>query len=79
MLVVQRRQDEHYDALRGCVLGRVWPEHREERDVTAYDDWRAALAEVVRVPLDDVPDDDLRALWAGVRAAHDRWDAAGRP
>jgi arylamine N-acetyltransferase len=79
VLVVQRRQDVHYDALRGCVLGRVSSDHREERDVTTYDDWRAALVEVVRVPVDDVPEDDLRTLWSSVRASHDRWDSAGRP
>lgn len=77
--VVQRRQDSHYDSLRGCVLGRVEAVGRDERDVTSYDDWRAALVEVVRVPVDDIPDDDLRALWWGVRESHARWDAAGRP
>ena len=28
--------------------------------MTSYDDWRAALVDGVRVPVDDVPDDDLR-------------------
>ena len=79
VLVVQRRQDTHYDSLRGCVLGRHEAAGRDERDVTSYDDWRAALVEVVRVPVDDVPDDDLRTLWSSVRRAHDAWDAAGRP
>ncbi len=79
ILVVQRRQDSHYDSLRGCVLGRIGADSREERDVTSYDDWRSALVEVVRVPVDDVPDDTLRALWSSVHASHERWDAAGRP
>lgn len=79
ILVVQRRQDSHYDSLRGCVVARVEAGRRDERDVTTYDDWRAALVEVVRVPVDDIPDDDLRALWSSVRAAHEAWDAAGRP
>jgi N-hydroxyarylamine O-acetyltransferase len=79
ILVVQRRQDSHYDALRGCVLSRVTADGVESRDVTSYDDWRSALVEVVRVPLDDVPDDRLRLLWHGVHEAHERWDAAGRP
>ena len=79
ILVVQRRQDTHYDSLRGCVLGRIEAGGREERDVTSYDDWRAALVEQVRVPVDDVPDDTLRALWSSVHASHERWDAAGRP
>ncbi len=79
ILVVQRRQDSHYDSLRGCVLGRVTGGSREERDVTRYDDWRGALVDVLRVPVDDVPNEALRALWAQVRAAHDAWDLAGRP
>lgn len=79
ILVVQRRQHSHYDSLRGCVLGRVEADQRHEQDVTSYDDWRAALVEVVRVPVDDIPDDDLRTLWSGVRRAHEAWDAAGRP
>ena len=79
VLVVQRRQDTHYDALRGCVLQRVAADEKDERDVTSYDDWRGALVEVMRVPVDDLPDDDLRTLWSSVRDSHDRWDAAGRP
>ena len=57
--------------------GRGRPARRAGRHVV--DDWRAALVEVLRVPLDDIPDDDLRILWSGVRGAHDAWDAAGRP
>lgn len=79
ILVVQRRQDSHYDALRGCVLSRVTARGVETRDVTSYDDWLATLVDVVRVPVADVSDVDLRRLWSVVREAHDRWDAAGRP
>jgi len=79
ILVVQRRQDAHYDSLRGCVLGRVSAGGRSEEDVTSYDDWRAALVEVLKVPVDDLPDESLRALWSQVRGAHDAWVEAGRP
>jgi arylamine N-acetyltransferase len=79
VLVVQRRQDAHYDSLRGCVLSRVGASSRVERDVTAYADWCDALVEVLRVPVDDVPAEDLEALWLSVRGAHEAWDAAGRP
>jgi arylamine N-acetyltransferase len=79
VLVVQRRRDTHYDALRGCVLSRVGGSSRVERDVTSYADWRSALVEVLRVPVDDIPAEDLEALWASVRGAHEAWDAAGRP
>jgi N-hydroxyarylamine O-acetyltransferase len=79
VLVVQRRQDTHYDTLRGCVLSRVGAFSRVERDVTSYADWRAALVDTMRLPVDDVPDDDLRALWSSVGDTHEAWDAAGRP
>lgn len=79
VLVVQRRQDTHYDSLRGCVLGRVGGTSRVERDVTSYADWRSALVEVLGVPVDDVPADQLETLWTSVRGAHEAWDAAGRP
>lgn len=79
VLVVQRRQDTHYDSLRGCVLSRVGGSSRVERDVTTYADWRNALVEVLRLPVGDLPEDDLEALWVAVRGAHDAWDVAGRP
>jgi hypothetical protein len=79
ILVVQRRQDRHVDTLRGCVLSRVGGSSRVERDVTSYADWRSALVEVLRLPVDDIPADDLAALFARVRGAHDAWDSAGRP
>jgi hypothetical protein len=48
-------------------------------DVTSWSDWRAALVDVVGVPVDDVPVDDLRALHGRMVAAHRAWDEAGRP
>ena len=78
-LLVQRRQDSHYDSLRGCVLSRVEGSSQVQRDVTSYADWRSALVELLRVPVDDVPADDLEALWRSARAAHEAWDSAGRP
>ncbi len=78
MLVVQHRDGEHVDTVRGCVLSRVGPDERTEIDLTTYDDWRAALSEAVRLPVDDVPEDELRGLWGRMLAAHQKWDAAGR-
>jgi N-hydroxyarylamine O-acetyltransferase len=79
VLVVQHRAGQHVDTLRCCVLSRVGPDVRTETDVTSYDDWRAALTDAVALPVDDVPDDELRKLWERMRAAHEKWDAAGRP
>jgi N-hydroxyarylamine O-acetyltransferase len=79
ILVVQRRQDTYYDSLRGCVLNRVSAGGKAERDVTSFDDWRGALVEELRMPLDDVPGESLRLFWSQVRGAHEAWDGAGRP
>jgi len=78
-LVVARRDATGVDVLRGCVLSRVEPSRTETRDLTAYDEWRAALTDGVGLPVDDIPADNLRALFGRNLAAHHDWDAAGRP
>jgi len=77
--VVARRDATGVDLLRGCVLARVESGGTEARDLTSYDEWRAALTDAVGLPVDDVPTDDLRDLWDRNLAAHREWDAAGRP
>ena len=77
--VVQRRHAAGVDTVRGAVLTRLRPDGESRTDLTTYDEWRGALADVTRLPLDDVADDDLRALWTRVEAAHRAWAAAGRP
>jgi arylamine N-acetyltransferase len=79
VLVVQRRVADHVDTLRCCVLTRFGPDGRTTRDLTTYDDWRAALTDALGLPLDDVAEDELRALFERMRAAHDAWEQAGRP
>lgn len=79
VLVAQRRDATGVDSLRCCVLRRVEPDEVAETDLTAYDDWRGALGDVLRVPLDDVAEDDLRDLHGRMLAAHREWEAAGRP
>ena len=79
-LVVQRRHAEGVDTIRGAVLTRLRPTEESRTDLTTYDDWRAALADVTRLlPRTASADDDLRALWSRVEQAHRAWDAAGRP
>lgn len=79
VLIVQRRDATGVDVLRGCVLNRVsGTDGGWARDVTSYDDWTAAL-DGCGLSLDDIPTEAVRELWRRTRAAHDRWDAAGRP
>lgn len=79
LIAVLRRDATGVDILRGCVLSRVQADGTTARDVTAYPEWRAALADGLRLSLRGVDDDALRALWERTRAKHEAWTAAGRP
>lgn len=62
-VVAQRREAGGVHTLRGRVLTRVTPHGRERTELTSYDEWRAALTGPLAVPLDDLPDADLQALF----------------
>lgn len=79
LVVALRREADVVSSLRGCVLRRTTPGGSSEQVLTSYDAWRGALAGPLGVPLDDLPEDDLRALHARSWAAHRTWEAAGRP
>ena len=55
------------------------PGRRDQRDLTSYDEWRAALVDDLLLPVADVTDDEWSSLWDRTAAAHRAWDAAGRP
>jgi len=75
VLVVQRRDDTGTGILRGVRLQRTG-DQPFTRDLTAYDDWRAAL-ESLRVSLAGVTDGELRALHDRLLVAHAERLAAG--
>jgi N-hydroxyarylamine O-acetyltransferase len=77
LVVVQRRDASGIWEVRGCLLRRVTPTGATETVLASYDDWRAALTGELRVPLDDLPEDPLRELYARSWTAHLEW-AAGR-
>ncbi len=79
VLVVQRRHAGGVDTVRGCVATHVGLDGDSTRDLSGFDEWREVLADGQRLPLDDVPLDDLRALWDRTAAAHRAWVDAGRP
>jgi arylamine N-acetyltransferase len=79
VLVAQRRDETGIDTLRCCLLLRIEPGRRTETELTSYDQWRAALTEVLGVPVDDVDAGELEDLWRRMRSSHEAWDAAGRP
>ncbi|MDO9455055.1 arylamine N-acetyltransferase [Nocardioides sp.] len=78
VLVVQRRDPLGSDTVRGCVATRIDADGVDRRDLTTYDGWRGAL-DAIGLPLGDVGDDELHALFDRMLAAHRAWDAEGRP
>ena len=79
LVVVQRRDATGIDTVRGCLWHRIEADGRTETELASYDAWRAALVDGTRLPLDDVDEAELRALYADQWAKHEAWTAAGRP
>lgn len=78
VLTVQRRDGTGVDILRGRMLTRVGAGATETLLAT-----RAELTDALRdlfgLDVGHVDADTWDAVWAQVRAAHDAWEAAGRP
>lgn len=76
VLTVQRRDAKGTDSLRGLVLSRVgtWS---DSITLDRADDFYAALADIFRLPLDDVGAKDRDTLWRKVHTAHERWLTGG--
>lgn len=74
VLVVQRRDGTGAEVLRGIRHQRTGS-GAFARDLTSYDDWRAAMASL-GVSLAGVADEELRSLHARMLAAHAEWAAA---
>src|SRR3954454_1991767 len=73
LVVVQRRDATGIDTVRGCLWHRIEVDGRTETELASYDEWRAALTDGTRLPLDDLDDADLRALHADQWAKHEAW------
>lgn len=79
IVVAQRIEGERQHAVRGLVHQVRTPAHRDQRDLTTYDEWRAALVDDLLLPVADVTDDEWASLWQRSLDAHRAWDQAGRP
>jgi N-hydroxyarylamine O-acetyltransferase len=75
----QRRDATGVDVVRGLVLTRVGDGASPPRTLTTRSDWFAALADLFDLRFEDTAPDVLDRLWARSRAAHEDWEAAGRP
>jgi hypothetical protein len=77
--MAERRDATGVDVVRGLMLSRVARDGLASETLTDRDDWLAALRDVVGLRLDGLGPDALDPLWTRVVAAHEAWEAAGRP
>ncbi|MBM7790609.1 arylamine N-acetyltransferase family protein [Tenggerimyces flavus] len=74
--VVQRRDADGYDELRGLTLHRVDKDGRRVRTLETSADWFAAMADVFDLPLHDVDPAERERLWERTKTAHHAWVAS---
>ncbi len=74
-----RRRADAVEILRGCVFTRRDGAETRSRDVETNDEWWSLLVDHLGLAYGDVPVQERADLWRRVRAAHEEWDAAGRP
>lgn len=71
VVTAQHRTPAGVRILRGRVLTeRPVAGSATVQDLSGYAEWRAVLREVFRLPLDDVSDERLRAVWQRIEADH---------
>jgi N-hydroxyarylamine O-acetyltransferase len=78
VLTVQRREAGGVDILRGLTLRRVG-QGAAEATLGTETELVDALTDVFGLDLHDVDRPSVRRLWARTHAAHEAWEAAGRP
>lgn len=72
MLAVQRRYAGGSSTLRGCLLTHVGAGGTTETELDTWERWRAALDDM-HLPVGDLDEDALRALFDRSWAAHQEW------
>jgi arylamine N-acetyltransferase len=78
VLTVQRRDATGVDILRGLVLQRVGAD-TGERTLARRTELTEALGDLFRLDVRHVDEPAWDTLWDKVSAAHEAWEAAGRP
>lgn len=68
--IAQLRDQQGTASLRGCRLLRTEPGRREEIVLASYDEWRSALADVVRVRVQASEEVQLPGLYDRLWSAH---------
>jgi arylamine N-acetyltransferase len=77
-LAVQRRDATGVDILRGLTLKRVG-DRALESTLTTSAELTDALGDVFGLGIGDISSEAREALWVRLCAAHEAWEAAGRP
>jgi arylamine N-acetyltransferase len=77
VMVVQRRDEDGLETVRGCMKVRVDADGKHEVELTTYDAWRAALVDI-GISLEGITEDALHDLWQRSQAAHAEWRARRR-
>jgi N-hydroxyarylamine O-acetyltransferase len=77
-LVVQRRDADGVDIIKGCTLRRLGA-GAFDTTITTEAELREVLTDRFRLDLSDVDPDAMAALWSRMWRAHEQWEAAGRP
>lgn len=78
VLVVQHRDADGIDTVRGCLHLRVQADGTTETELSTYDAWRTALSDRTRLSLEGIEDPELRELYADQWAKHLAWVGSGR-
>ncbi|WP_199853331.1 arylamine N-acetyltransferase [Plantactinospora sp. BC1] len=75
VVTVQHRTPAGVRIIRGRMLSeRPVAGPATVRQLSGYAEWRALLREVFHLPLDDVPEERLRAVWQRIEADHAAWE-----
>jgi N-hydroxyarylamine O-acetyltransferase len=78
VMTAQRRDATGVDVVRGLTLKRIGA-GATEGTLSSVDEWSDALSELFGLDLAVLAPGNRDALWGRVRAAHEAWEAAGRP
>ena len=76
---VMRRRAGTLEILRGCVFGTNDGSERRARDVETGEEWWAIVTDHFGLDYGGIEPAARAELWERAHAAHEAWDAAGRP
>jgi N-hydroxyarylamine O-acetyltransferase len=79
VVTAQRRNGSRLEILRGCVYTEIQPGRAKATDVVGADEWWQIVLDRFGLAYGDLGSNEREDVWRRVQAAHERWDADGRP